>query len=1034
VTVTDGNGTVYSFPNSLVSALPTTVTDRNGNIISISTGGPPTTLTDTLGRSALSVGSFGSTDNITVAGLSSSYQVSWTTASASFTINAVNLPSFLNSPCPTSMSGSVKAVSRVTLPNGQNFTLAHDPTYGMLNKMTYPSGGYVRYVWGLAPQEQYYTGAEYDSNGNTAATFSCRIDYPAITDRYVSFNGTSEVLHQHFSYSTSWQSGSGTWTTKTTTVTTTDQVRNTSFSTVYSYSPTYAPCVPDENPNANDDGCVGNNNIEQVPVEQCIEYYDASGSGGTPPSPCPNLNPPGKLLKTEIKSWYKNDPRTLGSVQTVLDNGQSSLTVNCYNANEQLTETDSFDLGTTAVTLPSCANNVPSGTTAGPFLRKTVETYAAFTQHIVDLPSTVITYDGSGNRAAETDYPSYDANGNLKTETKQCFVGSQACPQGNSTTTYTYDSHGQMLTMVDPKQNPPTSYSYTDNYSPCGGSAPPTSPSDAYPTQVTDAAGHTTKFCYDYIRALMLSSTDQNNQTTTYTYADPFDRLTQTSYPDGGQTTYSYNDIPPSPTMTSSRLISSGKYLTNVSTMDGMGQVVQNQLTSDPDCAAGDRTDTAYDGFGRVLTVSNPYCATSDPTYGLTTYAYDGLGRTTQVTHPDNSMILTTYAGRATEVQDEGNGSQRVTRVSQTDGLGRLVSVCEVSNVALIGQNAAPDTCSSSQDLTVGDGKGFPASYLYDVLGNLTRVNQGTMAPRTFAYDSLSRLTSATNPESGTITYAYDANGNLSKKTGPLQNQTGSSTVVTSYTYDALNRLTQKSYNDGATPISYYYYDSYPNVNSTNATGRLVLSTASSAVGGCITSLFSYDAMGRINQNTQYLPPITTCAANYSMPYTYDLMGNMTSYYNGYYNPMYLAYNTAGRVTGLTSAGYEIPPPTNLLSNVHYNAAGQITSDALGNGETESFSYDTRMRLQSRTSTSNSAAVYSFSLNFAPDGNVTTANDSVNGNWNYSYDQFNRLACSSEHMNFVNKTTGGESAREVVSARHHGKTQNVCKFNSAVGV
>ena len=42
----------------------------------------------------------------------------------------------------------------------------------------------------------------------------------------------------------------------------------------------------------------------------------------------------------------------------------------------------------------------------------------------------------------------------------------------------------------------------------------------------------------------------------------------------------------------------------------------------------------------------------------------------------------------------------------------------------------------------------------------------------------------------------------------------------------------------------------------------------------------------------------------------------------------------------------------------------------------------------------NSTSVYSFSLGFAPDGDVLSANDSVNGNWNYSYDQFNRLVCS----------------------------------------
>jgi RHS repeat-associated protein len=39
-------------------------------------------------------------------------------------------------------------------------------------------------------------------------------------------------------------------------------------------------------------------------------------------------------------------------------------------------------------------------------------------------------------------------------------------------------------------------------------------------------------------------------------------------------------------------------------------------------------------------------------------------------------------------------------------------------------------------------------------------------------------------------------------------------------------------------------------------------------------------------------------------------------------------------------------------------------------------------------------APYSFSVSYAPNGDVLTANDSVNGNWTYSYDDFNRLAAA----------------------------------------
>jgi YD repeat-containing protein len=169
-----------------------------------------------------------------------------------------------------------------------------------------------------------------------------------------------------------------------------------------------------------------------------------------------------------------------------------------------------------------------------------------------------------------------------------------------------------------------------------------------------------------------------------------------------------------------------------------LGRVSQTQLNSDPNCTngGGDKVDTTYDADGRVYSVSNPYCVAGESTSGLTTYSYDGLNRTRTVTHPDGSVVTTTYGGRATQVQDEGNGSYNVTRISQVDGLGRITGVCEVaaapfvgpngnSSSSLIGQNGTPSSCGLDMS-----GNGFPTSYAYDTLSNLTQVIQGTMPAR----------------------------------------------------------------------------------------------------------------------------------------------------------------------------------------------------------------------------------------------------------------------------------------------------------------
>ena len=48
------------------------------------------------------------------------------------------------------------------------------------------------------------------------------------------------------------------------------------------------------------------------------------------------------------------------------------------------------------------------------------------------------------------------------------------------------------------------------------------------------------------------------------------------------------------------------------------------------------------------------------------------------------------------------------------------------------------------------------------------------------------------------------------------------------------------------------------------------------------------------------------------------------------------------------------------------------------------------------------SARYSFGLRYAPDGNITSANDSQNGNWAYTYDPFNRLKTAAQSGQALN--------------------------------
>ena len=436
-----------------------------------------------------------------------------------------------------------------------------------------------------------------------------------------------------------------------------------------------------------------------------------------------------------------------------------------------------------------------------------------------------------------------------------------------------------------------------------------------------------------------------------------------------------------------------------------------------------DKTDSCYDGLGRKRFISYPYQANSAtpaggcPSEAGDAFKYDALSRVTFLTHSDNSYVATTYAGRATQVLDEGDGTGRLAKVSQVDALGRLVSLCEVSSSGQLGPGGAPAACG--QDIAKS---GFITTYSYDVMDDLLTVSQGALAQRTFTYDSLSRLLAATNPESGTTcngtwsnnqcVNGYDLNSNLKSRTRPAPNQANSATTVTTtYQYDPLNRVTQRSYSDGVTPAATFTYDqsgtitvagqSYP---ISNSIGRLSWECTGAS---CATTefAFSYDSMGRINQLEQ-VPAASTSALETT--YTYDLIGDETG--DGTILLDAWTYNVAGRLTTISHTNYNGPgEPPIPFTNAHYDGYGHLTAAGFGDGFSQSWSYDARGRVQAAAVGTNcsggscaGSTVYRYTVGYAPNSDVTSSTDTVNGTWTYAQDDLNRLASSSCTANCPN--------------------------------
>jgi YD repeat-containing protein len=209
--------------------------------------------------------------------------------------------------------------------------------------------------------------------------------------------------------------------------------------------------------------------------------------------------------------------------------------------------------------------------------------------------------------------------------------------------------------------------------------------------------------------------------------------------------------------------------------------------SSEPGNADGIKVKSTYYPLLNRSVKSSPYRSLSDPTLEWTCTQSDSSKRVIAVAvfknaEPTDCASTINRTGTTTKVYDGNISTVTDPALKQSrqfvDGLGRLVQVIEDPN-----------------------GLNYSTTYSYDILGNLTHVNQGVQS-REFNYSSLGRLLSARNPESGTLSFTYSDSGELLTRTDARG-------VVTTNTYDEMHRLMTKSYSgdNGVTPnVTYSYF------------------------------------------------------------------------------------------------------------------------------------------------------------------------------------------------------------------------------------
>ncbi len=710
----------------------------------------------------------------------------------------------------------------------------------------------------------------------------------------------------------------------------------------------------------------------------------------------------------------------------------------------------------------------------------------------VTIAQTVSSYDGStlvsgavGTCPAVTNSAGHDdtnygtgntVRGNL-TQAQQLLSGSNYL-----ITSKTYDITGQVRTSVDSNSNT-TTYCFADAFFNDGSSPTnPTNPPASYtPATATNAylttlihptvnsITQTEKFGYYWGTGQKALSTDENNQTTYFHYSDPLNRSTSTELSNQGWNYSAYTGETQvdtgigitSTTLSASCTGTSGGCRHDQTNLDGLGRPSTKILVSDPD--GQDTVLTTYDSNGRVQAVSNPYRSLSSPTDGTETYGYDGLDRKTTITHADNNIAYTYYGTNAgtngglsaQKCSGFGTGYPILSkdeagnvRETWTDGFGRLIEVDE------------PNTSGSLSS-------GSATCYAYDLNNNLIGVLQpgsestcslnGVTYNRCFTYDMASRLTAATNPEtaasistgSGTINYYYTTTTSgttpcsgdptaVCLRIEPKPNQASSATVQTTYTYDALNRLTSKTYNDSTTATVLYGYDAVnpsgctpPTLTITNGLGR-----RTSMCDGSGSTAWSYDQVGNklteVRKITTVNPNVSkTVSAGYNLDSSIKTLtypsGRTVTYTTGNAQRTTTAYDS-------TNTYAQGPPSTsscpfnesNNMGWACYTPSGQLDELRNGSSLTTTKFYNNRLqpcRIAVNTTGGNTPPAscgdsntgdkfdiqYSFDLSSLPanlcsltygsytnNGNVASITNKMSGMSNRSqqfcYDALNRIS------------------------------------------
>ncbi len=299
--------------------------------------------------------------------------------------------------------------------------------------------------------------------------------------------------------------------------------------------------------------------------------------------------------------------------------------------------------------------------------------------------------------------------------------------------------------------------------------------------------------------------------------------------------------------------------------------------------------------------------------HAVTQYSYDALGRPECTAVRMNPGAFASLPSSACALGPQGvHGPDRITR-SVYDAAGQRLQLREGVGTGVEAAEATWAYNLNGQLTNVIDGNGNQAELRYDGHGRQDRWTFPSTA-RPSAYDDATPATALATAGSVNAAnyeeYTHDPNGNQTN----LRKRDGRNI---SYAYDALNRMTAKTYpQGGATPVHYSY----------NLQGLQLSARFDSQSGEGVTNVF--DALGRLASSS-----INLGGTPRTLSHQWDLNGNRTRLTFPDSVAMDYGYDGTGQMTYLAEAGGSWSHI--LFYDVHGRAAALLRA----NGPTTGYSY-----------------------------------------------------------------------------------------------